>query len=101
MILSLNVLSSRQLQTFKVNNRNTRTRREICSKLTIKTPESNLLQALICDSGRPWDNLKPKLGCPELYLLQNFMIKLILRKFPATFCPLVERLGTSQDMNGK
>ena len=23
----------------KVNNRNTRTRREICSKLTIKTPE--------------------------------------------------------------
>ena len=24
---------------FKVNNRNTRTRREICSKLTIKTPE--------------------------------------------------------------
>ena len=26
----------------KVNNRNTRTRREICSKLTIKTPESRL-----------------------------------------------------------
>ena len=25
--------------TFKVNNRNTRTRREICSKLIIKTPE--------------------------------------------------------------
>ena len=25
--------------TFKVNNRNTRTRCEICSKLTIKTPE--------------------------------------------------------------
>ena len=24
---------------FKVNNRNTRTRRKICSKLTIKTPE--------------------------------------------------------------
>ena len=24
---------------FKVNNRNTRTRYEICSKLTIKTPE--------------------------------------------------------------
>ena len=24
---------------FKVNNRNTRTRREICSKLTIKIPE--------------------------------------------------------------
>ena len=24
---------------FKVNNRNTRTRREICLKLTIKTPE--------------------------------------------------------------
>ena len=24
---------------FKVTNRNTRTRREICSKLTIKTPE--------------------------------------------------------------
>ena len=24
---------------FKVNNRNTRTRREICSKLIIKTPE--------------------------------------------------------------
>ena len=23
----------------KVNNRNTRTRREICSKLTVKTPE--------------------------------------------------------------
>ena len=29
---------SRQL-TFKINNRNTRTRCEICSKLTIKTPE--------------------------------------------------------------
>ena len=24
---------------FQVNNRNTRTKREICSKLTIKTPE--------------------------------------------------------------
>ena len=24
---------------FKVNNRNTRKRREVCSKLTIKTPE--------------------------------------------------------------
>ena len=27
---------------FKVNNRNTRTRRKICSKLTIKTPERRL-----------------------------------------------------------
>ena len=27
---------------FKVNNRNTRTRCEICSKLTIKTPERRL-----------------------------------------------------------
>ena len=28
---------------FKINNRNTRTRCEICSKLTIKTPERRLL----------------------------------------------------------
>ena len=26
---------------FKVNNRNTRTKSEICSKLTVKTPESH------------------------------------------------------------
>ena len=26
--------------TFKVNNKNTRTRREICSKLTTKTPDN-------------------------------------------------------------
>ena len=32
---------------FKVNNRNTRTRCKICSKLTIKTPEKSLL-SLYC-----------------------------------------------------
>ena len=32
---------------FKVNNRNTRTRCEICSKLTIKTPERRQAQMLI------------------------------------------------------
>ena len=30
---------------FKVNNRNTRTRCEICSKLTIKIPEQNVFSA--------------------------------------------------------
>ena len=29
---------------FKVNNRNTRTRREICSKLTIKIPEGRQMR---------------------------------------------------------
>ena len=32
-------VQSQPATTFKVNNRNTRTRCEICSKLTIKTPE--------------------------------------------------------------
>ena len=32
---------------FKVNNRNTRTRCEICSKLTIKTPERRY-----CENGK-------------------------------------------------
>ena len=31
---------------FKVNNRNTRTRHEICSKFTIKTPERRQLGTL-------------------------------------------------------
>ena len=40
----VNMFSRRKVNTagncmFKVNNRNTRTRCEICSKLTIKTPE--------------------------------------------------------------
>ena len=34
------------LYLLKVNNRNTRTRCEICSKLTIKTPESQESQAI-------------------------------------------------------
>ena len=33
---------------FKVNNRNTRTRCEICSKLTIKTPERHHMGSLRC-----------------------------------------------------
>ena len=32
-------LNPANIQLFKVNNRNTRKRCEICSKLTIKTPE--------------------------------------------------------------
>ena len=31
----------------KVNNRNTRARREICSKLTIKTPERRQMAAFV------------------------------------------------------
>ena len=33
---------------FKVNNGNTRTRCEICSKLTIKTPERRQLKCFYC-----------------------------------------------------
>ena len=46
LIIHLKILLEEVLETypvgnymFKVNNRNTRTRCEICSKLTIKTPE--------------------------------------------------------------
>ena len=39
----MNILSSVGNYMFKVNNRNTRARCEICSKLTIKTPERRLL----------------------------------------------------------
>ena len=46
------------------------------------------------------DNLKQKLGWYELYLLKNFVIKLILLKFHARFCSLTETLGSSQDRNG-
>ena len=35
----LSITFSANIYLFKVNNRNTRNRREICSKLTIKTPE--------------------------------------------------------------
>ena len=33
---------------FKVNNRNTRARREICPKLTIKTPERGSFLCIYC-----------------------------------------------------
>ena len=39
---------------FKVNNRNTRTRCEICSKLTIKTPER--FESIQIDLNRLWKN---------------------------------------------
>ena len=37
-VISIQFIPARNY-TFKVNNRNTRTRCDICSKLTIKTPE--------------------------------------------------------------
>ena len=39
---TLPLLSTIGIYMFKVNNRNTRTRCEICSKLTIETPEQRL-----------------------------------------------------------
>ena len=36
---------------FKVNDRNTKTRHEICSKLTIKAPEQRSFWCLCCHSG--------------------------------------------------
>ena len=38
-ILIFDGLSTANIYLFKVNNRNTRERCEVCSKLTIKTPE--------------------------------------------------------------
>ena len=39
MLYTFFISNAYAIYLFKVNNRNTRTRREICSKLTIKTPE--------------------------------------------------------------
>ena len=47
----------------------------------------------------PWYILKHDLGCFELYFFQNVMFKLMLLKLPVRFCPLAERLGTSQGRN--
>ena len=41
---------------FKVNNRNIRTRCEICSKLTIKTPERRQWQHVIAGLGHVYFN---------------------------------------------
>ena len=44
--LILTRINPANIYLFKVNNRNTRTRCEICSKLTIKTPERH--QNFLC-----------------------------------------------------
>ena len=49
---------------FKVNNRNTRTRCQICSKLTIKTPERRRFGVFIVD----FEHLTP---CSSVYIV-NF-----------------------------
>ena len=46
---------------FKVNDRNTRTRCEICSKLTIKTSETRHLASFWCYSYKKKQNKKNKL----------------------------------------
>ena len=51
---------------FKVNNRNTRTRCEICSKLTIKIPERRHWQV---NAG--WDNV--------VIICQKYYIEIILK----------------------
>ena len=43
----INHLTHENPAMFKVNNRNTRTMCEICSKLTIKTPERRLVSLLL------------------------------------------------------
>ena len=51
---------SASIYLLKVNNRNTRTRCEICSKLNIKTPERRKFQCNFENVGRvyaDWDNL--------------------------------------------
>ena len=52
---------------FKVNNRNTRKRCEICSKLTIKTPERR--------QSRPWDK---RVLSTNFYFLR-FLLELVCR----------------------
>ena len=65
---------------FKVNNRNTRTRCKICSKLTIRTPERVFLVFLLLTLSRemPTGYLAQKKNCfIQLYFhLENYLREL-------------------------
>ena len=70
---------------FKVNNRNTRKRFEICSKLTIKTPE----QRQWCRSGIFIINFAHISYLFLMFLLLNLNKQMLARKFYLIYMKLV------------
>ena len=77
---------------FKVNNRNTITRCEICSKLTIKAPEwyhapcSGVFILNFEQVNAGWDKYKYDLAFPLLFIPQMFPISFYDMEAFAKFC---------------
>ena len=63
------ITSPAGIYLLKVNNRNTRTRCEICSKFTIKTPENQHLHLFYATLYNALENLMKA----SLFLLQKFV----------------------------
>ena len=78
------ILNAANIYLFKFNNRNTRKRCEICSKLTIKTPERR--QPCFGQSSRPWN---------IFILLSNniIIINYIYLEDSSTVCSQVSEIG--------